>query len=75
MSEDCVDCVREGVCQWEGCRNDSDWAVREVTVKRLSTHVYVGTVELCGGHMRQLERTGHLNLSWERVYTAIEAEA
>ena len=72
--EDCVDCEPEGLCQWVACSNDADYTIRDVTINKSGAHVFVGDVDLCAGHMRQFKRLGRLNLDWDLVWKAIEAE-
>lgn len=61
---DCIDC---GKCYWTGCDKDSLYTIRGVTIKRAGSHLYVDDVDLCAGHFKWTEATGHLNLDWARL--------
>jgi hypothetical protein len=70
---DCVDCD-DGLCDWTGCTADADYTVKDVTVVRSGMHIDVGNVDLCGGHHRRAKRLGRLELDWERIWKAVEAQ-
>lgn len=75
MADDCIDCDNNGLCAWAGCTADADYRVNDVVVIRQGLRLDVGDVELCGGHKRRAERLGRLELDWDRVYRAVEAQA
>ena len=69
------DCNNCGKCRWAGCENSADYVMQGVTVKRSLSHVFVGDVDLCGGHYRWAQKLGRLNLDWSVIEEALEATA
>jgi hypothetical protein len=66
--EDCHIC---GKCWWNGCENDADFAL-EVDLKRGGLPLYLGKVDLCGGHTQQASANGgRLNLNWRAIEQAL----
>lgn len=65
---DCADC---GHCFWQDCENDADYTIRGVTVMRRGSRLHVGDIDLCAGHYKWTQRTGHLNLDWTVIERAL----
>ena len=63
------DCVECGKCYWTGCQNDAAHTLRDVTVKRHHSYLFVGDIDLCDGHHIYTRGigNGHLNLDWTRI--------
>ena len=64
----------EDQCQWTGCENRAMKVIRDVRVKPAGSpsEVFVGDVELCGGHLRIAQNLGRVVLDWDLVLAAAD---
>lgn len=78
VNQDCHIC---GVCYWQDCTNDADNEIHDATISYRSPSlahpalVKVGTIDLCGGHFRQWQADGRLNLKWVAIEQALTRES
>lgn len=70
-SERCFIC---GMCYWTDCKNDADYR-HDVVLKRAGKTIFDGEVELCGGHTRFAQQSGHVNVRWEALEQALALQA
>lgn len=74
------DCHICGECWIEGCENAADNEILDATISyrsptsARSSLVKVGTIDLCGGHFRQWQADGRLNLKWVAIEQALVRE-
>lgn len=66
-SDPCFVC---GLCYWAECPNSADFS-HDVVLKRAGRTVFDGEVELCAGHTRFAQQSGHVNVRWEALEQAL----
>ena len=62
------------ICQWHECQSEADYKITDLRVKppRFGKDLYLGEVELCGGHYAIAQSLGRLTLDWDHILDAME---
>ncbi len=71
VTDDCPDCPSgDGTCQWAGCPNPADYAIRDLEIIHKGKKIMVGDVDICAGHILHYQKQGRLNLDWDSILPA-----